>query len=1282
MAYKPTDTYIPCKTNGYIVEAPYTKSYRFSIAKPTKYPEEETVYGVIWIVDIEAMSKVDLPSAQQLAGSDYKKDPTGHTYYPFEKNHYSFSNLYSFPEKNPKDGSEIYDPWHQIETRDGVKQFRLDLNSGYQRIEFGELKEGYSVDEFIDLTIKYLQNMYKDIIYGRRKDPIWVDAAKRSDAKEISKEDTTRIYDDIGNKPENKMSLIIDGEEPPTEDSYTGKYISASAWSTATVPLEITFDILKGEKLIESIKNSSGFVFEETNKQIYFLASDYFYDANGKWLERYGTTIIPKDTKIEIAGFPFKESVDPAGMSASGVDNGSPSDKPTTNPIYTVGKFTLKVKSGPGVIIGVTEVEIFGGKADFSGIQFDQPGDYVVTVGTTSPDVEPTEIKFKVLPEPSVIPQESKGATESNASGTRPIITQIDRPTIEVKPMEFERQGTDKGGSVQVATTIGLTPFLSLGGSQINDRDIISFSLYHEGMIPKVDILFRDTNGMISKQPPRDDTKFDIFLNSRSVNLKYIHLIFKIEEFTRLEGGQYSLSGTLDVSDLYRNKFKVRRGTSFEVLREICKDLKIGFNSNIENTNDNMPWRNIGDKEYKFMEDVIKHSYISEESFMAGYIDFYYCFNYVDIEKEMKRDITKDVGIDTGGIDKPSEKDVDKIKSLKLTSEKGQQTSNLFFVKKAERNESTKISMEQGYRTRTKFYDTVKKMFLVFDVDSTTTDGSKSHILKGGAGDKEAFDNNYVTKYHGKIDTDNVHKNHNYAVTQNKINLDNMMKNQMDISLPNPNFNLYRFQKIQVFLMKDAATVAAPETVQWRYSGEWMIASIKYTFLNGALTQDITLARKEMGKDPAEIKEGTNNGTKEKKEEKNENPIVGTASETITYKPNEKYKVGDVFTVQDTAGKKYVLTINKLSENGVDVVTSLKDPSVVPNQTLTSPDTITGVSQSVVPVGPTAASSATASGIYNHEVKLEPARGGIDGEYTQSRVTDITDNYRGISQNGTWNTGTFVGDGTGNLITEDDNLKKSRSLFIAIQRDLPTYKPSEDWQKAETPFNWVLFELTDQGIEDFYTNDVVISRYSNGDKYNLLDQGNPEVYDSLKNRIFYGEELWGHLDKNGTKLWGFSAWKAPKGSLKIFDESGKVVREGNNNNSTNSTAHVKGGFTGNPPKFEYDRWFTYPGDGSPTASILVEKNQQYTPVGGNNTLYYDLRNATPGVYTLEIKYYVPLYEKINHDGENAGKPYNGTGMWETTNQRIMKKDPVTGFDPYEEKVLKQTFTIVKKSKKK
>ena len=101
MAYKPTDTYIPCNNNGFIVEA-YTKSYKFYIDNP-KYPEDRSVNGIIWIVDIEAMSKVDLNSAQSLAGRDFNKDENGSIYYPFNNNYYAFSNLFSFPVTNPKD---------------------------------------------------------------------------------------------------------------------------------------------------------------------------------------------------------------------------------------------------------------------------------------------------------------------------------------------------------------------------------------------------------------------------------------------------------------------------------------------------------------------------------------------------------------------------------------------------------------------------------------------------------------------------------------------------------------------------------------------------------------------------------------------------------------------------------------------------------------------------------------------------------------------------------------------------------------------------------------------------------------------------------------------------------------------------------------------------------------------------------------------------------------------------------------------------------------------------
>jgi len=586
------------------------------------------------------------------------------------------------------------------------------------------------------------------------------------------------------------------------------------------------------------------------------------------------------------------------------------------------GKMILKVKSGPGVIIGNTEVPIEGGVASFSGIQFDLPGDYVISVSSDSPDIDSaaTEIKIKVNKEPEAIPQEPKGNTASDASGTRPIIAQIDQPA-EVPGIKKPNQGANTNDVATVAGSIGSTLFIDYNGTQINDRDIMSMKLYHDGIIPKVDITFVDTNGMLSKEPPRDDTKFDLFINSRSPNLKSIHLKMKIEDYAKLQNKTYQFFGTLDVSHLYRMKFKVYRGTSFKILREVCKELGLGFNSNIDDTKDDMPWRNIGDKQFKFIQEVVKHSYISDTSFMAGYIDYYYCFNYVDVEKEMTRDISKDVGIDTGGFES-NQTDAQKISKLMLTTEKGLQTSNMYFVKTSEKSEATKTSIEQGYKTRTKFYDKVKKMFLVFDVDSTTTEGDKSIILKGN--DQESFDNNYVTKYEGKIDTDNTHKNYNYAVTQNRINLDNMVKNQMEISLPNPNFNLYKYMKINATVIKGDATISAPEKVQWRWSGEWLISDIVFEFKGGKLTQNITLVRKEMGKDPEEMRNNNTSAKKEEKTEKNENPIVGSQSTAIA-KPNEIYKPGEEYTVEGSDGKRYVLKVTSLAENGNEIKAEIRD---------------------------------------------------------------------------------------------------------------------------------------------------------------------------------------------------------------------------------------------------------------------------------------------------------------------------------------------------------------------
>ena len=104
MAYTPTGTFIPCKTNGFITDK-YSKSYKFSIVKPTTYPGEENVNGVIWVLDIEAMGKSTDPNERQratwAAGRDYS-DRDNPVDYPLVGNYYIVGNLYSFPTENPR----------------------------------------------------------------------------------------------------------------------------------------------------------------------------------------------------------------------------------------------------------------------------------------------------------------------------------------------------------------------------------------------------------------------------------------------------------------------------------------------------------------------------------------------------------------------------------------------------------------------------------------------------------------------------------------------------------------------------------------------------------------------------------------------------------------------------------------------------------------------------------------------------------------------------------------------------------------------------------------------------------------------------------------------------------------------------------------------------------------------------------------------------------------------------------------------------------------------------
>lgn len=488
-------------------------------------------------------------------------------------------------------------------------------------------------------------------------------------------------------------------------------------------------------------------------------------------------------------------------------------------------------------------------------------------------------------PSDGIVPQEvSKGEVTGNTNtsnsdsktpeGSFPGTKKVDESKVEIPPIKLKTPSNEEDKK-QFARGIGYLPFVWYNGYQIDARDIKYFALYHDGIIPKIKITFYDTMNIIESVGfPLDDTKVQIFLNSKSKNLKSIHLEFKIQNFQDNGGRSYTFVGTINLPELYLKKYKsYNNKTSYETIRDVCSELKLGFNSNIDNTNDKMTWINSGKRVHQFLDNIILNSYRSDEAFIIGYIDYYYSFNYVDIEKELGRDVSKDLCIDTSGFsEQQGGDDSERITRMGLSNDLSFKESSMYFSKYKVRNDSTSISLRKGYLTKVKYYDDVKKDFLIFDVDSITSEGDKTIILKGNPTDEKYFKDNYSTVWTGKIDVDNAHSNYNYSVVQNRQNLDDLVKISVDIWLPNSNFNLYKFQKIFMSFVNASPTPTSNITVD-RLVGEWLIIDISFVYSQGKMNQVIKAVKRELSLNESEIKLTPPPSSKKEDGEVNDNPV-------------------------------------------------------------------------------------------------------------------------------------------------------------------------------------------------------------------------------------------------------------------------------------------------------------------------------------------------------------------------------------------------------------------------
>lgn len=396
----------------------------------------------------------------------------------------------------------------------------------------------------------------------------------------------------------------------------------------------------------------------------------------------------------------------------------------------------------------------------------------------------------------------------------------------------------------------GITPIFYLNSIEIKQNDISSFILSNTKFLPYLEISFTDTSNLLSNELfPKKTDIIKCFIRSTSKLKKNISIDFEVYEIThlsKLKSKSFKIKAIMHIEELYSMSILSYEGTSFDFMDTLTKKCHIGFMSNISNTNDSMKWLNVYDNNLDFLKTTIKHSYINDNCFTWGYIDFYYNLVFVDVQKQYTDNIENQT--EALNLENFSKKPL--ITNLILTNKDSYSGSDLYissFMLLNKSNKNEKISGDSHilcYFNKSDFNYTIKNISIIDKADTKKRKNiKKEHIT-----------------YLGKIDNDNVHENHKIAYIHNELNLNEIQQVKISIILKNPNFNLYRFQKVQVelfnnnnlyegFNKKKDPTIEDEENVKKNYafSGEWLVSGIIYKYSpNHGFYQEVILIKNKL----------------------------------------------------------------------------------------------------------------------------------------------------------------------------------------------------------------------------------------------------------------------------------------------------------------------------------------------------------------------------------------------------------------------------------------------------
>jgi hypothetical protein len=423
------------------------------------------------------------------------------------------------------------------------------------------------------------------------------------------------------------------------------------------------------------------------------------------------------------------------------------------------------------------------------------------------------------------------------AQPEKAIIRSIFEPTIALDVIDIHdiETGTYAGAKPKPQTEKKLTgdlavryPYITINGYIFQDAEIDDMTIDSTGFIPTIslNVVMSGSGTFVGQAMPKDGDIISVFIRSRNDVFKPIRNDYVITG-VNTDGGDpngramnISFSGTLFIPGLYDEDTRSFEGTSFETLKKIATDLKLGFATNENATADSQIWLCPNENVEEWIKHIHGSMWKDDRSYYIIFIDVYYHMNVINVNNQF----SDGYEIDTAILDtlmKPSLTDVI-TEPLEVQQEAEKVFSNIdhfkggaSFIKEYKvTNNSSRISKNHGYKTLVTIFDMNSQSPWEFDIDPMNTEGSGSNkiILKGRPNPsgnlpntdtwKTQIKKRYLGIQYSKPEH-NVHDKYLYAKLFNDRNNLELDKLFITIVVAGINFNVYRGERTPCFFMNE-----------------------------------------------------------------------------------------------------------------------------------------------------------------------------------------------------------------------------------------------------------------------------------------------------------------------------------------------------------------------------------------------------------------------------------------------------------------------------------------------